>query len=147
LRFGRMTSGETVFNPRKLARVIFGLACRLLHKRDIRHVQRTIQLAPNKRPDHMNFGLAGPLECWAFVKLIADSRFGSQDIRYTAVESRVVIACYRPGRKLSPIFGWMPRHIDPIRLHRGWSGSRDLLYLHLVQASPIGLGGIASVQM
>lgn len=38
LRFGRMTSGETVFNPRRLARVIFGLARRLLHKRDARHV-------------------------------------------------------------------------------------------------------------
>lgn len=38
VRFGRMTSGETVFNLSSLARVIFGLARRLLHKRDARHV-------------------------------------------------------------------------------------------------------------
>jgi hypothetical protein len=80
-----MTSGETLLNPRKLARVIIGLACRPLHKRDPRHARRTIVLAPYERPDHTDLGLAGSPESWAFVQLPADSRFGSQGIRYTAV--------------------------------------------------------------
>jgi hypothetical protein len=49
VRFGGMTSGETLLSPRRLARVIIGLAYRPLHKRDPRHAQRTIELAPNKQ--------------------------------------------------------------------------------------------------
>jgi hypothetical protein len=147
VRFGGMTSGETLLNPRKLARVIIGLACRPLHKRDPRHAQRTIELARNKRPDHTYLALPGLLDAGLRRSCPADSRFGSKIFGTQQCDLKRVITCYHPGRKLSSVFGWMPRRMDPIRLHSGWSGSRDLAYLHLVQASPIGLGGTASVQL